>query len=839
LEDRTLLSTYLVDHLADDTVGTGTSGSLRYRITNATDGDTITFGVTGTINLTGALPNLTHNIRIDGPGPDLLTVRRDTGGNYRIFTVSAGTIAISGLTITHGNPADYVGGGIWNGGSLTLSDCTVSDNQAAGGQYGLGGGGILNWGSLTVTHCTISGNVTGGDGGGIDNHNEATVNESMITDNDAGGSDGGGGIRNYGEMTVNSSTISGNFGGGGFDSLGEGGGILNLYVMTVSYSTVSGNHSSYGGGICNFGDWYGDADMTVSNSTVSGNIAEYGGGIDNFFGGSITVSYSTVSSNRAGLGDGILNTDSGTVTVRNSTVTGNSFYGCAAIFSDYYSTTEIRDCTVAGNNDLGIYVGSAIVNMHNTILAGNDDGDLDGQLASSRYNLIGNSQGGSGFDDTDLLNVNPLLGPLQDNGGPTMTMALLPGSPALNAGDPAQLGVPDQRGVVRTGGVNIGAYQASATAFLLTAPDSAHAGLPFDVTVTAVDPFGQVALGYTGTVTFSSSDGDPAVVLPSDYTFTADDAGMVVFPGGVTLVTEGDQTITATDTSDGAITGTATVTVISGNAPRLVWTVASGPATPGTVPAQPSNRQAAHETSEGQPGRSEASSAPVPLAMARHAQDVVFDGSDTVTDGLALNWNEAPSKVWGSAQGQGMDAPGLYRAGLRDTLREPTPVLVPRPPTLPASPALNNHGRVGPVLFWHRHMPSTRSQSFLDELAALVFVDGPGSAVRDKPVADGARVHGLFPCLSVQCSRRRRSSALAMPRRVLIVRTAPAVRPIRSASSSSGMVPSNRSSFTVHGRPPMCGGFGRKPNSFAVRRRRLVSVGRLIRAVWSRVEPSL
>ena len=61
LEDRTLLSTYLVDHLADDMVGTGTSGSLRYAITHAMDGDTITFGVTGTINLNGALPNLTHN----------------------------------------------------------------------------------------------------------------------------------------------------------------------------------------------------------------------------------------------------------------------------------------------------------------------------------------------------------------------------------------------------------------------------------------------------------------------------------------------------------------------------------------------------------------------------------------------------------------------------------------------------------------------------------------------------------------------------------------------------------------------------------------------------------
>jgi hypothetical protein len=86
--------------------------------------------------------------------------------------------------------------------------------------------------------------------------------------------------------------------------------------------------------------------------------------------------------------------------------------------------------------------------------------------------------------------------------------------------------------------------------------------VPFDLTVTAVDLFGQTAVGYTGTVTFTSSDGDPGVVLPADYTFTSADAGTVTFPGGVTLITEGDQTITATDTASG-ISGTATVTVTS------------------------------------------------------------------------------------------------------------------------------------------------------------------------------------------------------------------------------------------------------------------------------------
>jgi hypothetical protein len=170
--------------------------------------------------------------------------------------------------------------------------------------------------------------------------------------------------------------------------------------------------------------------------------------------------------------------------------------------------------------------------------------------------------------------IDPLLGPLQDNGGPTETMALEAGSPALNAGDPGQLGVPDQRGVGRNGGVNIGAYQASATAFLVYAPDTVQSGVPFDVTVTAVDPFNQVAVGYTGTVTFHTNDPDPGVVLPADYTFTLEGGGTHLFTdtglGETTLVTPGPQTLTVLDTADNTIAGSASVTVSAapGPAPR-------------------------------------------------------------------------------------------------------------------------------------------------------------------------------------------------------------------------------------------------------------------------------
>jgi hypothetical protein len=83
------------------------------------------------------------------------------------------------------------------------------------------------------------------------------------------------------------------------------------------------------------------------------------------------------------------------------------------------------------------------------------------------------------------------------------------------------------------------------------------------VTVIAVDPYGNTDMNYTGTIHFTTSDMDPGVVLPPDYTFQASDAGMATFPGGVTLITPGVQTLTATDTVSG-ITGSATVTLTAG-----------------------------------------------------------------------------------------------------------------------------------------------------------------------------------------------------------------------------------------------------------------------------------
>jgi hypothetical protein len=517
LEDRTLLSTFVVDRLTDSGAGSGLSGDLRYCIANAVDNDNITFddGVTGTIKLTGAL-SVPHSVSIQGPGANLLTVRPVTGYFDSIFTVTNGTtVSIAGLTISG---AIY---GIDDRGALTLNNSTLSGNTQ----------GICTYyasSSLTVTlnSSTISGNVIGINFNHSGTH---TMNNCTVGGNSQGGIEIGSG----GTATLNNCTIRGN--GGSFAGYGGGIYIANGCTLTLNNSTVSGNsvasdgeNGGVGGGIANGGT------LTLNNSTVSGNsvlsVSEFGGG-----------------------GGGIAS--SGTLTLNNSTVSGNS--------------------VPAYGDSLGDGIYSYVTTLRNTIIAGNGHGqDLVANVTSQGHNLIGNGSDSSGFGDTDLVGtaaapIDARLGPLQDNGGPTQTMALLPGSPALNAGDPAQLGVADQRGVVRSGGVNIGAYQASASVFVLTAPATATAGTAFNLTVKAVDTFGQTAVGYTGTVQFTSSDGQ--AVLPANYTFTGTDAGLHTFSNGVTLKTACTRTVTASDTATSSITGTASVSVNPAAADHLLF----------------------------------------------------------------------------------------------------------------------------------------------------------------------------------------------------------------------------------------------------------------------------
>jgi hypothetical protein len=383
---------------ADDTG----AGTLRQAIVDAASGDTINFssGFT-TIILTSDQLLINKSLTINGPGANLLTVVRGRAQglpffHFRIFDIIAGaTVTISGLTIANGNP--------------------VASNF---------GGGIFNFGTLTVVNCTVSGNST------------------------SGSSDNGGGIYNGGTAFITNSIISGNF----TAAFGEGGGIYSDGItMGITNSTISGNSAKAGSGVFNTGG------TAIINSTVSGNSASFGfgGGIYNFTGGMLDIANSTVSGNSAITGGGIEN-NGGTMGITNSTISGNSALGT----------------NVGGMENQP----SGTVNVRNTIIAGNTNQDFVGTLTSQGYNLIGNTSGTTitGTTTGNQLNVDPHLGPLQDNGGPTFTQALLSGSTAIDGGSFIGLHT-DQRGFTRpvdnpaipnaTGGdgSDIGAFEVQST----------------------------------------------------------------------------------------------------------------------------------------------------------------------------------------------------------------------------------------------------------------------------------------------------------------------------------------------------------------------------------------
>ena len=258
-----------------------------------------------------------------------------------------------------------------------------------------------------------------------------------VTAGSAAGVSSGGGVFNRGNLALTKSTISGNSGGI------SGGGILNVGILTVSNSKISGNGAPVGGGIYN-----GGGTLTVTNSTIAGNGGTAGGGIYNG-GGTLTVTNSSISGNGGPGGGGIRNDYGGTLTVRNSTISGN----------------------VGGINNSG-----GTLTVTNSILAGNMvsfGADCSGAVIALGPNLIGDPTGCT-IIGTPPIVADPLLGPLADNGGPTLTHALLPGSPAIDAGDDAICAAApvsgvDQRGVKRPQGAHcdLGAYERQVGVLLV------------------------------------------------------------------------------------------------------------------------------------------------------------------------------------------------------------------------------------------------------------------------------------------------------------------------------------------------------------------------------------
>jgi CSLREA domain-containing protein len=476
------------------------AGSLRQAILDANakvDFNPIFFqsGLTGNVTLLSALPDLTTSMSINGPGPNVLTVQRSTASGtptFRILTIQSGTVNISGLTISGGN---FGGGGaglfVSAPATVTVANCTISGNT----DNNFGGGGIANLGALTLTNGTVSGNT----GQGIRSTGTLTLTSTTVANNV------GSGIFHVSAfpLSITNSTITGNSGGT------SGGGIFgdNGGTVTVIGTTVSGNSANGGAGI------FTASNLVMMNTTVSGNngTSAQGGGIENL--GTATLTNCTVTGNMSVAGGGGIFNAGGTITLSNSTVTANS---------------------ASGGGGIDSVSGTAI--LRNTIIAGNGPNDLIGTYYSQDFNLIGNTSTASftGITAHNITNVSALLDPLRNNGGPTMTHALLPGSPAINAGSNANLPVDtfdldgdgntaepvpfDQRGFARITNTNvdIGAFESRGFTIAATGgtPQSATIMTAFSspLAATVGSSFGETIAG--GVVTFTAPGSGASGTFP-------------------------------------------------------------------------------------------------------------------------------------------------------------------------------------------------------------------------------------------------------------------------------------------------------------------------------------
>jgi Bacterial Ig-like domain (group 3)/Right handed beta helix region len=443
------------------------------------------------------LSNTAGTIAINGPAAGVTV-----GGDQvsRVFQVDKNvTATISGLTIAEG-----------------LS------STATGGSYAGYGGGLLNLGTATLIGCTVAANTATIAGGGLANAGRGaslTLTNSLVTDNQTGTSGAGGGIDNpfFDTVTVSSTMISSN-------SAGTGGGLVSLGMATLTNSTVTGNTAtSFGGGV-----YDNDGTIDLSGCTISANTASSGAGL--FIDGNGTLVACALFGNSSG---GNLDNEN-TITLTNCTLANSAGFGLL----NEFGTATLIACTVTGNQNQGLanYYsnGAGTIKLTDTIVVGNtsgnaaaDIGGLAPQYVTGTYNLVGT--GGSGGlvnDGTNVLDVSdPGLAALGDYGGSTLTVALLPGSPAIGAGTAVSGVTTDQRGLpLDSPAPDIGAFQSQG--FTLEAVGATTVGVApgasvvLAVTVSAKNPIEPVA---GGVVTFGagSSDGASATLTGTSATIGA------------------------------------------------------------------------------------------------------------------------------------------------------------------------------------------------------------------------------------------------------------------------------------------------------------------------------
>ena len=423
-------------------------------------------GDTITISATGTLTLTSGELLITTAvtiiGPGTDSLTIDGDNASRVFRNVAFGAIISSLTIANGN--ESAGGGIFNDeAALTVSNVVLSANSAESGGAIYNDGSDEGFATLTVLNSTLSGNSADEDGGGVYNN---------------------GSVDGFALLNVISSTLDDN------SAELDGGAVFNNGVdfgdatVTIENSTLSGNSAEEdGGGVYNDGGSPGFASLLVINSTLSGNsAANSGGGIYNGVAGGAVL------------------------TILNSTLSGNSAESGGGILNDGDTT-----------------LGSTILN------AGDSGANLEsdgGSITSLGFNLSSDDGGGFLTEETDQVDTDPLLGPLDDNGGPTLTHALECGSTAIDTGENFAESDTDQRGegFDRTvgAGTDIGAYEVQEAAscpaeeFVLCSGDDGSG-----VFANATSPNGAV-VDYTSCSVSNVSTPPPGSLFPiCDSTVTS------------------------------------------------------------------------------------------------------------------------------------------------------------------------------------------------------------------------------------------------------------------------------------------------------------------------------
>jgi len=377
-----------------------------------------------------------------------------------VYASGGGLLSMDGDLIERNRALDpddasSLGGGIYQqDGQTVLNNLTVLDNEA------VAGGGILVTNDLEMNDSTVAENQAEF-GGGVylyypNTNSRGVVRSTVLHGNHA--TRGGGLFQFAGSVDVENSAIISNV----VDEL-EGGGLYTAYglatdVLTVTRSTVTGNRAPIGAGV------YSNMALHLATTTVRDNVAsDFGGGLVTRRAATV-VNSSIVANAAVGYGAALSHTSDDAMTLQNVTISGNDAGSAGAVYFD--GDADLVNVTITDNSPTGVYWQSGDVTLVNALLAANDGPNCSEALTSLGYNLEDADTCGLDPDMDDLVFADPLLGPLTDNGGPTLTHAIDPASPAVDAADNNFCLQTDQRGKPRVDGdfdgateCDIGAYE--------------------------------------------------------------------------------------------------------------------------------------------------------------------------------------------------------------------------------------------------------------------------------------------------------------------------------------------------------------------------------------------